>query len=514
MSRSRKKVRAADSRSVNSLTVRTEKSGVLGIAPSVSGMCSDHELEILNLYCRSCDQLVCTDCVIEKHKLHDWCKIRDIADEKRNDLYQNTQQVLEKTLPKFEKTIHDVEHISRENQKKKVEALRNIENQSTAIMTSVKKIEKKLKEAVEQSFQSCIEAEQEIREDFRNLNGLSRECERISQKGSDSEAITLNSKLERYIRQVSDLNSDTYRCESTFEPGVVDNDVIEKMFGNLHLVTRPGRSDYVPQLVLGERRLLSKTTVNEDITSICSLGNRIWLHPRGATENIALDQEGKFAVAKDFGVVVPYAFAQSLDGNLLCVDYVGKAVLKLSSDGKFSKVINTGTLKPLSISMTRDGQYLACLEDTSSTNNGQSKSNHSRVFKLSVSGRIVQSIGSRIFSIPKKVLENTNTDICVIDKLQDQSSRLCVLSSAGSLKFQYSALSPWDVCCDQYSNLVLISRHRADIQILDQYGALLQTVLAVGLDTAFSASCVTIDPEAIWVAGTNGNVARIEIMYN
>lgn len=514
MSRSRRRGPAADTRSVNTsrLSVRTEVSPVQTVAQTLTGMCSDHELEILNLYCRTCDQLVCTDCVLQKHKLHDWCKVKDIADDKRADLYSNTQKVLEKTLPKFEQTLQDVQQISRENQKKKKETLQKIEDQSTAILACVRRIEQKLKEAVEQSFQSCLEGERDIREDFRNLSGLSKECEMVSQKGSDTDAIMVNSKLEKYIRQVTDLHSDSFKCDSSFEPGTIDNEEIEKMFGRVNVVSRPGRSNYVPQIVVGERKLLSKTTLNEDITSICSLGNQIWLHPRGSTENVVLDHEGNFATVKNFGVVVSHAFAKSLDGFLLCVDHVGKAILKLSGEGKFSKVVNTAPMKPLSICMTREGQYLACLEDSPS--NGHAKTSQSRVFRLSVSGRIVQSIGTRLFKSPKKVLENTNSDICVIDKPQDQSSLLSVVSSAGVSMFKYTALSPSDVCCDQYSNIILISHRRPDVQILDHKGALLQTVLAVDIDNTFSALCVTIDNDAIWVAGTNGNVARIEVVYN
>lgn len=102
----------------------------------------------------------------------------------------------------------------------------------------------------------------------------------------------------------------------------------------------------------------------------------------------------------------------------------------------------------------------------------------------------------------------------MIDKPQDQSSLLSVVSSAGVSMFKYTALSPSDVCCDQYSNIILISHRRPDVQILDHKGALLQTVLAVDIDNTFSALCVTIDNDAIWVAGTNGNVARIEVVYN
>ncbi|XP_048759378.2 uncharacterized protein LOC125668977 [Ostrea edulis] len=498
---SRKRLHTSDSK----LTARSTKPSV----DNLSGMCSDHVLEILNLYCRTCDILVCTDCVLKKHKSHDWCKIRDISDEKRASFSKNLKQIHEKTLPKMNTTLQDVEYISKENQKKKTETLRNIEKQSTAILSSVRKIETKLKEAVEQSFHSYIEAEKELREDFRNMSGLSKECEKISQRGSDSDVITANGQLEKYIKQANDLDVESYRSVSSFQTGDVEDDVIERMFGSVNLARRRGRStsDYIPKIVIKERRVLSYTKIQDDISSICSLGNRIWLHPRGSTENFALDHEGNIVNTKDFGVVASCTFARSQDGCLLCVDFVGKVIFKLSRDGKFSKVINTSPLKPTSVCMTREGQYLACLED--SAVNGQSKT---RVFRLSISGRIVQSIGSRLFTIPRKVTENANTDICVIDKMHDQHSRLCVLSSAGILKFQYSSMSPWDVCCDQYSHIIAISRLGVDVQILDKNGLLLQVFSAA--DTAISALSISMDVDTIWVAGTKGCVAKVGLIYH
>ncbi|XP_062609520.1 tripartite motif-containing protein 2-like [Saccostrea cucullata] len=475
-------------------------------------MCSDHDLEILNLYCRTCDKLVCTDCVLKKHKSHDWCKVRDIADEKRASLSKNTKLAHEKTLPKMNHTLQDVEHIAKENQRKKTETLRNIEKQSTAILTNVRKMETKLKEALEQSFQSYIEAERELREDFRDLSGLTKECEKILQRGTDSEVITANCKLEKYIKQVHELDIETFKSESSFQTGKIDSNTLENMFGQINLVRRKGQTntEYIPNIVIGEKKAFSYTKIQDDISSICSLGNRIWLHPRGSTDNFALDHNGNLLSVKDFGVVVSYGFAKSQDGCLLCVDFVGKVILKLSGDGRLSKVINTDPLKPLSICMTREGQYLACLED--STTNGHTKTGHCRVFRLSISGRIIQSIGARLFNMPRKVAENTNADICVIDRVPDQNSRLYVLSSSGVLKFEFSTQSPWDVCCDQYSNIIVISRHCSDVTILDKNGLHLETFSAS--DKFKSALSVSMDSDSIWVSGTNGCVAKIEITYS
>lgn len=80
-------------------------------------------------------------------------------------------------------------------------------------------------------------------------------------------------------------------------------------------------------------------------------------------ENVVFDYEGNFVIVKNFGVVVLYVFVKFLDGFFLCVDYVGKVILKFFGDGKFLKVVNMVLMKFLLICMIWEGQYLVCLED-------------------------------------------------------------------------------------------------------------------------------------------------------
>lgn len=107
-----------------------------------------------------------------------------------------------------------------------------------------------------------------------------------------------------------------------------------------------------------------------------------------------------------------------------------------------------------------------------------------------------------------------NLDICVIDKLYDQSSLFSVVLFVGVFMFKYMVLFFFDVCCDQYFNIILISYCCFDVQILDYKGVFFQIVLVVDIDNIFIVLCVIIDNDVIWVVGINGNVVRIEVVYN
>jgi hypothetical protein len=70
------------------------------------------------------------------------------------------------------------------------------------------------------------------------------------------------------------------------------------------------------------------------------------------------------------------------------------------------------------------------------------------------------------YTIPDRIVENSNGDICIIDRTGGGNSRLLVLNKDGSLKFVYPNESEYDyipnsptkkislsdVCCDTFSN--------------------------------------------------------------
>ena len=60
--------------------------------------CDEHEEEILKLYCKSCKEVICRDCALVKHRVHDYVFIREICP----DMQSSLEALLKETRKKKE----------------------------------------------------------------------------------------------------------------------------------------------------------------------------------------------------------------------------------------------------------------------------------------------------------------------------------------------------------------------------------------------------------------------------
>ena len=74
-------------------------------------LCQQHPQEPLKLYCEDCETLVCRDCVLVRHKLHNYNFVDDIIDEEKDHLQDVTLEELQEILTNTKDAIIDVEEM-------------------------------------------------------------------------------------------------------------------------------------------------------------------------------------------------------------------------------------------------------------------------------------------------------------------------------------------------------------------------------------------------------------------
>ena len=74
-------------------------------------LCQQHPQEPLKLYCEDCEALVCRDCVLVRHKLHNYNFVDDIIDEEKDHLQDVTLEELQEILTNTKDAIIDVEEM-------------------------------------------------------------------------------------------------------------------------------------------------------------------------------------------------------------------------------------------------------------------------------------------------------------------------------------------------------------------------------------------------------------------
>ena len=80
-------------------------------AASKSLLCQRHPQEPLKLYCEDCEALVCRDCVLVRHKLHNYNFVDDIIEEEKERLQDVTLEELAEILTSTKEAISGVEQM-------------------------------------------------------------------------------------------------------------------------------------------------------------------------------------------------------------------------------------------------------------------------------------------------------------------------------------------------------------------------------------------------------------------
>ena len=143
-----KKYKATKEHKINSLDEMRNGSGVVPpMLPEKVEMCSTHPTKPLELYCKCEEVLICRDCIIKKHKDHDYDVISDVVDAEK--------RILKEALPGIQQLIVEVEdavtkvETRREDVKSKEEKrLRNLDNAFNVLRAALDERKKQLKEKI------------------------------------------------------------------------------------------------------------------------------------------------------------------------------------------------------------------------------------------------------------------------------------------------------------------------------------------------------------------------------
>ncbi|XP_022336251.2 uncharacterized protein LOC111132719 [Crassostrea virginica] len=170
-------------------------------------------------------------------------------------------------------------------------------------------------------------------------------------------------------------------------------------------------------------------------------------------------------------------------------DFKNKSISRLSPSGSVSPIFSTDPLIPGRICQTKESGLLVTLIDTESDPYKPNSVSQCLVRHVTLTGDVIheyeyQDDGqTRLFTLPRRVTQNSNTDICVINRTSRTSGELMILSFSGSLKSVYPGqdqrkkLYLLDVVCDSYSNIILSERSNSSLHLLSPEGKFIRYLL-------------------------------------
>lgn len=497
--------------------------------------CEVHKSMSLNCFCKTCDVLVCMDCILKLHKSHDWCKVHDIVTTKKYELSENLRHIQRDHLRLLSVSISDTKRASNDIS----DQLARIDAQGDKIIAIVRDIQEKLKRTCKDKVKLSKIAVEKAESDKIYLENIRRICTEKSKSGSDAEIILANRNLKMSMVEYLPDNFRKQLVSWSFEQGNVEKDLLEEMFGRL-----------VPKESVSEKNKPIKHSVDVktprsaqrtrnyetefkidfdvlstfrhgvfDIQSICPISEKAWIHQREGHTNALVDRDGEVIKKLNFQFVVN-SFSKTRDGTLLCADFRNKSIYKvIPSDGVIVKLFQTKNLRPTSVSLTHDGHLLVSLVDKFEF--VLSRQSQRKISKMKMDGTEVQVYGTaNLFTAPRKAIQNGNRDICVIDVLGENKGRLCVLENEGRLKFIYKEynktaplwdrwmvdISAWDLCCDSRNRIIVSGYQNNEIRFIDSFGKLLEKFVTTGHGIDKFPICLGVDHFTLWVGFEEGNV--------
>ena len=506
--------------------------------------CSLHEGKELELYCETCEELICHNCTVKKHKDHQCDLASDTFEQQKAEITASLEPV-EMQLETINKAIGQIERQSKavvanmedveDEIKKEIEKLHNIlELRKAELLSKVNEEgQKKLKrlatqkdemETVQTQLVSCLTFVKESLkrgsqgEVMKMKKGVSRQineitdsikpdqlppCECPNMRFSPSPELAQNCRQFGTIRTSNASPEKSYATGKGLEVAVRE----EKATAILHLCDKEGRVCPEPvesltcELTSDTNRDKMKGSVKKrkdgqfEMSYQASSRGRHQLHIKvegehikGSPFSVAVKlpvQELGTPVRSINGVKNPWGVAINQQGQVVVVESEENCVSIFSSKGEKIRSFGSGG--------SGHGQFSqpfgVAVDDDGNILVVDGDNN--RIQKFSSDGRFIAAVGTRgsgqlQFSSPVGIKINPQTKrLYVADRsnhrVQVLQPDLTFFSSFGSRGNGPGQLTyPWDVTFDTANNVYVIDCNNHRIQVYSESGAFLRQIGRIG----------------------------------
>jgi hypothetical protein len=124
---------------------------------------------------------------------------------------------------------------------------------------------------------------------------------------------------------------------------------------------------------------------------------------------------------------------------------------------------------------------------------------------------------TRLFTVPRRVRQNGNSDICVVNRTSDITGDVVILSFSGRLRSVYHGQNmkkdfrPSDVECDSLCNILVIDSNYHRIHLLSPGGQFLTFLLTE--NEVYRPTALSVYGSDLWVGDSKGTVKVFQLQY-
>ena len=246
----------------------------------------------------------------------------------------------------------------------------------------------------------------------------------------------------------------------------------------------------------------------------------VWILQYKSTKNLLVDRSGQVKNEIEHGGCSDFIVLDN--GDHVITIFGAKEIRKVSPTGHVTVVCSTAPLRPVGISMSRDGHMLGCLcdcdvDDITAESMGE-------VQHVDMTGRVLTRYRygddgrTKLFTWPKRVTQNVNMDLCVVDTVnKDFRTRVVGVTTDSRLKFTYTGqtslkekFNAKDLCCDERGRIILTDYLNDAVHVLSADGQFLQYLLTAKDGLVYPRSLAHCD-DTLWIGCEKGVVRVLKL---
>ncbi|KAK3102137.1 hypothetical protein FSP39_009077 [Pinctada imbricata] len=452
-------------------------------------LCENHYKKELIVYCKTCQEKICSSCIKEDHSTHDWDMITDILREKKRSLPEECKEIrttqlhgLKEELSRFDRKIEEEEACL-----KQTTSTLNVSRQS--YIDEINRLFDHRIDKCGQKSESTIQIYKDKREGLKQkveyLETMTTALDKDINTLPDHDILDMEKEMRDELEKALSFSVDKYMCTQVFVPGKMDVQALENMIGELRSVSVEEMNDIDKDFhIISSIQAVSETNA--------------WVMFYEDNYPKLIDREGTVLKSMKSPCIDDLIISNS--GQFVLTNSLNQSLSVLTEVENAVRTWGTKPLHPTYISKTENDDILVTLRDGGDLYN-LTPTSRRVVQRMSLTGKVLHTYEfredgkTRLFTWPTRTAENKNTDICVVNHLSKNSGELIVLHTDGRIRFTYKGgglkfkeFSPRDVDCDDKCRILLTEKNNRAIHMLNAEGMYLCTLCHYDKSSPFTIS--------------------------
>ena len=452
-------------------------------------ICDDHEHEELSCFCKTCKKFICTRCAKTEHHGHDWDIVSLIAKKRRKETPELCRKIKTENMPPCREKLRVIDDNISAMEKKSDEDVQTLEGRRTAMINVVNRIFDEIKRKREgykkEESTKMQEQSYRLRTKIEYLDKMISSLDTNIGVYADYDVIEMELNMLTALREVESLEVDRSSSAVKFVPGKINEGEIEKMIGCIEETIMASVDDVA---IVGElEEIKSFKEFSSQIDIIVPISScQAWACDSSSSTIKLLSLQN--TETKSISLPSLFDFIVLSNGEFIVTDPSDQVLQRVTSTGKVSDIISTKPLHPSFISKSQTNDIYVSLSESEYIYKLKPSSRR-LVQRITLLGKVLKTYEfrddgtTRLFTLPGATAENGNSDICVINCINDYSGEIVVLREDGRMRFTYrgqddSAFDPTDIACDSKNRIVVSDFRGKPIHLLRADGTFLTHLLS------------------------------------